>query len=448
MYSKLFRKYLYPGYETFIRKRKTLKYYQEYCESQYLSRDELQSLQWHKLKRLLDHCYQEIPYYRRLWKELDIHPHDITNKKLFEQLPVLTKDVIRQYYDDMLIKDNRDDVILKSTSGTTGEPIHFAISHDSYQRRIAMKMRGYSWAGSLIGDKTVLLWAHPYARLRQSMLSHFKDVLYYRFFNYKLFDSLLMDNSSMDRYVKEFNRYKPKALIAYVSPLYELARHIKENNLLVHEPKTIIVGAEPLYPAQRELIEQVFNARLFNTYGCREVMLIAAECSEQHNLHISSDHLVVETVDDEYLVTPNHGHLALTDLHNFAMPLVRYINGDLITLSDESCGCSRNLPLIKQIDGRVMDCIRTVDGRVIPGIAFSHFFKYIRGLRQFQVKQSQLDQVQVYMVKDSSFSNCDFLQVDSQLKEILGLETKIEFSYVENIPMTASGKRQLVISEL
>ncbi len=160
-----------------------------------------------------------------------------------------------------------------------------------------------------------------------------------------MLNSFAMNANNMHEYVDDINRYRPKALVSYVNPLYELAKYIIDNKLSVFSPKTILTGAEPLHDFQREVIEKAFNCNVYNTFGCREFMLMSAECREHKNLHINIDHLVVETVSEDGLaITGESGDLVVTDLYNYGMPLIRYLNGDRATLVNSSCGCNNPLP--------------------------------------------------------------------------------------------------------
>ena len=81
-YGPLFRKVLYPLYESGLRGRRTLRYLAEYERDQWRSADEIQALQWRKLRALVDHCWAQVPFYREHWGRAgvsgpgDIRDHD------------------------------------------------------------------------------------------------------------------------------------------------------------------------------------------------------------------------------------------------------------------------------------------------------------------------------------------------------------------------------------
>ena len=156
LYEPLFRKVLYPVYESGLRRRKTLAYLREYERDQWRSADEIDALQWRKLQRLIEHCWQHVPFYREWWGQAGVAAAaDIRNREDYARLPVLTKPVIREHADAMISPAHRSDLYFKTTGGSTGEPLRFGYTRESYERRIAVMFRGYGWSGAHLGQRTV-----------------------------------------------------------------------------------------------------------------------------------------------------------------------------------------------------------------------------------------------------------------------------------------------------
>src|SRR5262249_25984262 len=150
-----------------------------------------------------------------------------------------------------------------------------------------------------------------------------------------------------------------------------------ERGLAAWSPRSIVVGAEKLHPFQRELIERVFRAPVFETYGAREFMLIGAECDRHDGLHLTTENLLVEVLDDEGRPAPAgaEGNAVVTDLTNAGMPFLRYVNGDRAVAGFGACPCGRGLPLLRKVVGRRLDVLHTPDGRRAPGELFPHLLK-------------------------------------------------------------------------
>src|SRR5690606_6709190 len=147
------------------------------------------------------------------------------------------------------------------------------------------------------------------------------------------------------------------------------------------------------------------GAKAYNTYGCREFMLIACEAEDRDGLLVNADHLVVELLDAARGDDGNEtGELAISDLHNLGMPFIRYVNGDIASRKHPWHATGRRgLPRLSRIDGRRLDAIRTTDGRVLPGEFFPHMLKDVAGVRRFQVVQESLERFTLSVVPGPEF---------------------------------------------
>lgn len=443
MYAFILRHLLMPIYEK-IKGKNLLHHLKNYESNLALSKEQLAEQQWQALQILLKHCFEHTQFYPKVWAKVGIHnTNDIKSLADFAKLPVITKTDITEHYQEFLA-DNFSNNIKKSTGGSTGQPFSFELNIDSNTRREAIMWRGYGWLGAGLGQKTLYLWGADIGQ--PTKLKTLKTNLYHKFYNRKMLNSFAMNANNMDEYVDEVNAYQPTALVSYVNPLFELAKYIIEHKLSVHSPKTILTGAEPLYDHQRQTIEQAFKCNVYDTFGCREFMLMSAECQKNKNLHINSDHLVVETLDDNgKSITGHSGDLVITDLYNYGMPLIRYVNGDRATLVNEQCDCGNPLPLMKSVDGRKLDIIKTPSGQTIPGELFPHLFKEFKGISRFQVKQSKLDELHIIMIINDHFTDSDKEQISQEINKYALNELNLIFDIVDNIPLTVSGKHRVTI---
>tara|TARA_R110000772_G_scaffold34729_1_gene84161 strand:- start:1967 stop:3277 length:1311 start_codon:yes stop_codon:yes gene_type:complete len=435
-----------PLYEK-LRGKKLLPFLDAYEARLSWSKEQLQSYQFQQLKALLHHAYDNTSFYNKLWTDAGITSiDDIQTLADFEKLPVVTKGDIRDNY-QAFISTKHTNNIKKSTGGSTGQPFHFELDLESNTRREAVMWRGYGWLGAGLGQKTLYLWG---ADLGQpSRFKNIKNALYHAFYNRKMLNSFKMNKSNMVDYITAINNYKPIAFVSYVNPLYELSRYIIENKIKVYQPKTMLTGAEPLHDFQRKTIEQAFNCSVYDTFGCREFMLISAECHEQKNLHINCDHLVVETVNDRHEPVSNEsGDLVITDLHNFGFPLIRYVNGDRATLMAASCSCGNPLPIMQSVDGRKLDIIKTPEGGSIPGELFPHLFKEYKGVIKFQIKQKTVNTVDIYIVTNELFSTEDKQSIADEINKYSNNSLLLNFHLVDDIPLTAAGKHRVTICEV
>jgi len=444
LYGSMFRHVLFPAYESGLRRRKTLQYLREYEQSQWLPPEQIAALQWQKLQNLIRHCWEQVPYYRERWQPLGINaPGDIASPADYARLPALQKPEIRANFEKLIARDQRDALLYKTTGGSTGEPLRFGYTRESYERRISIMWRGYGWSGAHLGQRTAYLWGTPVGAQKR------KDRLYHAAFNRLMLNAFDMTEPRMSAYVDAIDRYKPETIVAYVSPLVRLAEWMLAHGRRIHRPHRILGAAESLHAHQRKILEQAFDCPAYNTYGCREFMLIAAECEHRRGLHVNADHLCVE------LGLPVSGvegagprDVIVTDLHNYGMPLLRYANGDLATHGDGSCTCGRGLPVLASVDGRKLDALLTPDGRYIPGEYIVYCFLGACGIKRYQVVQKHIDRFEILLVRDDGFDGSAIDLVRSELIKLVGESVALDFHYVDDIPLTPSGKLRVTISEL
>ncbi|HVV96147.1 MAG TPA: phenylacetate--CoA ligase family protein [Rhodanobacteraceae bacterium] len=444
-YERLFRGALFPFYEGVLRRRKTLAYLAEYERLQWRSADEIADLQWRKLKALLAHCHSEVPYYRRRWDAIGATPADIRTREDFARLPMLTKRDIRENFDDLVASSWRGRLLFKATGGSTGEPLRFGYTRESNERRMAVMWRGYAWAGARMGRRTLYLWGGAVGAPRP--LHQLKDRLYHAAFGRRMLDTFRLSESNLVEYANAVDAYRPEIIVAYVGPLVRVAQWMLAVNRRVTSPESILCGAEALHEHQREIVERAFGCPVYNTYGCREFMLIASECERRDGLHVNADHLVVETVPNAGM-NGGAGDVVITDLHNEGMPFIRYANGDLATPKATACACGRGLPLLARVDGRKLDAIRTRDGRLLPGEFFPHMLKDVAGVERFQVVQRSLDAIDIRIVRGPAFGEASLEHARHEIAKVLGDSVRVQFELVDAIALTPSGKLRVTVCEI
>ena len=336
--------------------------------------------------------------------------------------------------------------ISKATGGSSGVPLQFELGSDSYERRMAGMFRGYAWAGAGPGTRQLYLWGtNP---TPQHLPAGIKTLLYDRLYNRKILSAFQLSDERTPRFLREMAAWQPKVIVAYTNALYEFARNLKERGLVPPAPRSIVVGAEKLHSFQREMIEDVFHAPVYETYGSREFMLMAAQCERRQALHVTAENLILEIVDTAgRAVAPGvEGRVVVTDLFNYAMPFVRYANGDR-AVAGTFCECGRGLPTLASISGRQVDTLRTPDGRSVSGVFFPHLLKDFPAVRRFQVTQDRLDTVVLKLVAPEA-SAAEVDRITAAAQSVLGPQVRLLVERVDGIELSASGKLLVVISRV
>ena len=446
MYEQIFRRVLFPLYEGVIKRRNTHVYLAEYEQSQWLPPAELEALRLGKINRLLAHCWENVPFLSKHWRVHGLDPRPLDRVDEIARYPTIDKRLIADNFDDMRARNFRGRSLAKTTGGSTGDPLKFEYSDESYARRTAVMWRGYRWANADLGRRTAYIWGvgAPGPGLRG-----LKYRLYHAAFNRLFLDSFLLSDAIVSEYVANLDKFRPRIVVGYVAPLVLVAKWILEHGARVHQPLALISGAEPLTAPDREVIERAFGAPVFNTYGCREFMLLGAECSEHNGLHVSADHLIVETVDGRgHPVHGQSGAVCVTDLHNYAMPFVRYLNGDQATFSTAGCACGRSLPLFSSVDGRLLDVIVTPDGGHVPGEFFVYVMLGFPDVRRYQVVQDARNELEMRIVASVPLTQSERERMTAKIVDRMGSGVRVQIAEMDDIPLTPSGKRRVTVSNI
>ena len=445
-YAQIYRRLLWPAYETF-RGRHTLTYLQQVERNQWLPAPALAAQQWAALQQLLRHAYAQAPWYRARFDQAGLRPEQIRSLADYRRLPAITKDDIRQHRAAMVAENYRDRVYEHQTGGSSGTPLRFLMTRESYEWRNAAMARGYGWAGAHDGVKIFYLWGVP---LNQpSQLQLLKAAAHDWVARRKLFNHYQLSPATMPDCLAQLNAFSPRVLVGYTSMLEQLARYIRTHGGLRVKLQSVVTAAEGIAEPQRQLIREIFGTPVFASYGCREFKLIAMEC-ERGGLHLSADNLLVEIIKDNQPASPGElGRVLITDLHNYGMPFLRYEIGDLAVASTDVCPCGRGLPLLREVHGRLPDTVQTPEGKLITGVFFPQLFMWHPWVVEFQVHQPRLDGLQIKLVvTDRLTATAKLPELEARLRSILGLTIQLQFEFCNEIPRGAWGKHRIVVSDI
>jgi len=431
---KFFKKEIYQNIRD-SRKRKTIHAI------------ELSELKKSKFLKLINHAKIYSPYYRTLLMNNNVNSiDDLIN------LPILTKTIIKKNIDYIKSTSEEDLKYIKknSTSGSTGKASNFY--SDKRDKREARVIRGDEFVPNFnFFDKQLIFWGAERDVISKKSLSYYFNKLIVK---KQIVSTYHLTEQDINRNVDLINKFKPVTIVGYPSALHFMALQIQKNDnvKLSSYPEGIISAGETLQLHQKDIIEDVFKTRVYNRYGCREVGHIANECIEHNGYHYNADDLIIEVVDDKGDLCKDGivGNLLITDLNNYAFPMIRYNIGDLGSISNlKNCSCGCTLPKLKTIEGRTFEIIHGTNGNKVSGTFWTLTFRNtVNGVEAFQIKQASNHNLHINVKTNESFSFKEEEKIKQIIREKLGEGIEIEIHKVGEFEYTKTGKFKWITSEL
>ncbi len=403
---------------------------------QQLKPAEIRRLQDKKLRALVKHSYDNVPYYHYLFERANLRPDDVKTVDDLWKVPISKKKDILYSSETYVTARNMDlaKCWIRITSGTTGTPIK---TYRQKKVRLFTALSHYLWqmeCGQRIADKQAVIeaeyiYSHPIQNLgifKTKRVSGFIDA---------------------ETQIAQIRKFKANVLHAFPSGVNILGREVEEMGIDL-KLKLIFTGGEVLDNYTRELAKKTFGADLFDGYGSSEVGGTCQECVMHSGYHVLSDLVLVETVRESEALPPGEeGEITVTNLNNYVMPFIRYNLEDVGVVMEDPCPCGNSRPLMRVSYGRTRDVAHLRDGRVISAVLLYNELIGIDGVKQFQVTQEKIDWFTVKIVKGKSFTPATIPRVKQKLARVLG-EVEIEVSLVNLIPREKSGKFRQFISKI
>lgn len=415
-------------------------------KSQWWTREEMERYQWQQLRALLEHAYANVPYYRRTWNSIGVTPSDVRCFQDMARLPLLSKDQVRKHKDELIADNYRNRLLAANTGGSTGEPLELYWERGRTRAlERAFMWRQWKWAGFRYGEATAVLRGQTV-----------KETIHYDPIDRHLFLSgFNLNGTTAPSYLAALRNFRPLSIQAYPSTITILANYMKRKQ----EPpldglRVILAGSENLYPAQRELLEQVFQCRVYGWYGHAESVCLAGGCEQSDLFHVYQEYGYTELVDSDGHVlawTPGvKGEIVGTGFNNWAMPLIRYRTGDVAVVGPAECACGRPYPLWQSIEGRQQEYIVASNGTLVPLTAFifgQHYAQFEK-IERLQIVQDRPGAIEVNLIVTPEWDASDERALAAQMRQAVGHDWEIEFKYRQNIERTSRGKHRFVIQNI
>lgn len=424
-----------------------LRHWKELEKSQYLPLEQQLKKQWERLTALLNYAYTSNPFYSNLFKTTGLHPKDIKSPVDFRKLPILTKKDVRNSVDTLISTGFKKEHLLKfKTGGSTGKALEIYITEECSEIRNACARRNDRWSGWQPGEPIGALWgnAPKVDTLKERLINAFISPTIY-------LDTMSLSKESVIEFEKQWQHIQPTLLFGHAHSIYNVAVMARQYSCTGIRPKAIVSSSMMLLPHERKLIEEIFEVKVTDRYGCEEVSLIASECERHEGMHLNIEHLYIEFLDDNNQpVKPGEpGRIIVTDLFNKAMPFIRYQVEDVGIYTEKMCSCGRGLPLMTSVSGRVADFLVRRNGTRVAGISLiENTLTKITGIDQMQIEQETLNTVRLNIVTGKGYCDKSHQQLFTYFSEEFGNSVEIKINVVENIQAEKNGKYRFSICKL
>jgi phenylacetate-CoA ligase len=390
-----------------------------------------------RLRVLLQHAYEKVPYYRHLFDRHGVKPQDVRGLEDLHAIPMTSKKDLRSHAADQVIACDVDHTSLVSftTSGSSGDPFTIRRTLQEDRDLTAHRFHVMRSRGLRITDKEASVRIVRPVRIPLTV----RGLRRLGVFRLEWIDCRL----PIGEILHALHQYRPDVLTGYPGVLSRLADAMDDPHRRAVRPRFIVTGGEVLTPAMRRRITDAFHAPVFDDYGSFEFNLLASECSETGELHVCEDGVILEVLTDGRPANPGErGEVVCTNLHAFAVPFIRYRLGDIVTKGTETCRCGSPYATIRAVQGRMIDYFLLPGNRLIHPYAIGTLLTGITSswIGQFQVTQELQNRLIIHIVPSGTPSRQQIEALQSSLNKLLGSEVECRIDLVPHIQFEVSGK--------
>jgi len=410
-------------------------------------RDRVVALQSRRLREIVRHAYETVPFYRRLFDSEGLSPSDVRGVEDLTSLPIIAKEDLRAVplAERMERGTNANSLLMLRTAGSTGKP--FEIRRTVAEARLLYlhRIRTMRQYGLRLRDRCVTVIDAPVEGKRAPAMwrSQKRLGIYPR--------QLVSCFQSPDAIAREIECNRPGVISGYAAPLARVAPLLEDGAYPGIRPRYLATVGEPLLPHARRRIARGFRAPVFDIYASMEFSHIAWECPQGGPLHTCDDSVIVEIVRDGVPVAEGErGEVVVTGLLSKTVPFIRYRIRDIATRGAETCVCGQPFSTLSKIQGRVNHYLK------VPGIGWVHPFELSTPLLehetdwidQFQFVQESESRLRLRIAPLRAPTPETIQRLEKLGLDKLGNGIHFEIELVDELPRDPSGKFRPYVSLL
>jgi phenylacetate-CoA ligase len=402
-----------------------------------------------QMRALVRHAFDNVPYYRRVFEEIDARPEDFATLEDFRSFPTIDKKTLDENLPALIATNYPEsERVYTTTGGSTGIPVGFY-----YDKRSSLAIEQafitdqWSRVGYRDSDRTAVIRGTVVGKTRMWR----RETRWNRL----IVSSYHLAEEHIPLLVSRLRALRPRFIQAYPSSAVLIGRYMLDHSM---EPIpgvwAILCGSENLYGWQREILERAFGCRVYSWYGQSERVCLAGECEERHELHIYPQYGITELLDRTGRAVEGPGTLGeivATGFHTWSCPLIRYRTMDLASVAAGRCpSCARPYARLATVEGRVQEFIVSRSSRPVSMTAINMHTSIFDNVAQFRFVQKVPGEVALKIKPKPTYDpQRDEARIRAELAPKLGSDIVLtELVLVDDIPPTASGKQRFLEQEL
>lgn len=425
-------------------------------EFETLPRETLEALQLKRLRSTIEKVYNAVPFYRKKFDELGVHPDKLRSLSDLQSFPFTTKQDLRDNYPFGMFAMPKEQVVrIHASSGTTGKPTVVGYTRRDISIWAEMMARTFYAAGVRKGD--ILQNAYGYGLFTGGLGAHYGAEL----IGVSVVPMSGGNSKKQVMLMKDFGSNALSCTPSYALNLYETA--LEEGIDIKDLPLRVgVLGAEPWTNEMRRDIEEKLGIDAMDVYGLSEIMGpgVGYECLEAKNgLHINEDHLIVEIIDpDTGKVLPygEQGEVVFTTITKEALPLIRYRTRDVSRIIKEPCVCGRTFLRIERISGRTDDMLIIRGVNLFPSQIESilietkgvlpHYLLIVDRVNNMDTLEVQVEVNEEFFSDEIKVLQSLSASIEKNIKDIIGISCKVRLVEPKTIERS-EGKSKRVIDK-
>ena len=434
---------------------------QELDRAQWLDASVIQQGQLEQVRELLAHCITNVPYYREVLPRAGIAPGAIQTLADFRRIPLLPRRTYQEKLESFAAHQLPPGTVatrVSLTSGSSGTPTTVLQTNLVHLWWFAFFLRDLEWSG--IDPTGTLASIRSTGRRQGAALQELLQGAAQPNWSAEL-DSMIVTGPSHVMDIQQDHRVQlqwlrriaPDYLLSYPANLEALAAMARSGDGAdrpLPSLKAILAISDTLGEETQKTIEHAFGVPVKNTYSCAEAGYLASPCPAGHGLHVHSENVILEVLDeqDQPCAPGQTGRVVVTHLHNYRGPFIRYELGDEATLGPAACPCGRGLPLLARVQGKNSPMFHLPGGRRKSSAILARLLRKLGGHWQHQVVQKAEDHVLVRLASDGSWTPKHAEALQRAVQSFFETTIRVEVELHDRLVVPASGKFQNMINEI